>query len=278
MGLLLILVGLFKKVVIANYLATDMVDKVFLDPTLFGPADLLLAIYGYAVQIYCDFSGYTDMAIGIAALIGFQFQQNFNQPYRAEGVQDFWRRWHISLSNWLRDYLYIPLGGNRVSPSKMRCNLLITMSLGGLWHGAAWHYVFWGVLHGIALILEGLLPKRLGSTQPLWRRALVIILTFHFVCLTYIFFRAEYFSVALDYLYSFSNLSISATFCTPFLLSLVGFGLMAHIALPPKMLEFAERGLCLLPPVAQGILAGFIIVAIDAMSPKGTAPFIYFQF
>src|SRR6266550_5384967 len=137
-ALLLILSGLFKKVVIANYLATGLVDPVFSAPTSYGGPDLLLATYGYAVQIFCDFSAYSDMAIALAALLGFRFPANFNQPYRAQRLREFWQRWHISLSTWLRDYLYKPLGGNRGGRLNTYRNLLLTMLLGGLWHGAAW--------------------------------------------------------------------------------------------------------------------------------------------
>jgi len=147
-ALLLILIGLFKKVVIANYLATGLVDPVFAAPTSYGGPDLLLGVYAYAVQIYCDFSAYSDIAIALAALLGFRFPANFNQPYRAERLREFWQRWHISLSTWLRDYLYKPLGGNRQGRFNTYRNLLLTMLLGGIWHGAAWKFVAWGALHG----------------------------------------------------------------------------------------------------------------------------------
>ena len=157
MSVFLIVGGLFKKVIVANYLSTDFVDGVFRAPTEYSRLDLLLGMYAYALQIYCDFSAYTDIAIGIANLLGYQFPQNFNQPYRASSVQDFWRRWHITLSNWLRDYLYIPLGGNRDGAWLTYRNILITMLLGGLWHGASWNFVIWGGLHGVALVIERLL-------------------------------------------------------------------------------------------------------------------------
>ena len=153
----LIVGGLFKKVVVANYLSTDFVDGVFRSPAEYSRLDLLLGMYAYALQIYCDFSAYTDIAIGVANLLGYQFPQNFDQPYRALSVQDFWRRWHITLSSWLRDYLYIPLGGNRGGTWLTYRNILITMGLGGLWHGASVNFVIWGMLHGVALVLERVL-------------------------------------------------------------------------------------------------------------------------
>jgi D-alanyl-lipoteichoic acid acyltransferase DltB (MBOAT superfamily) len=150
----LIFAGLFKKMVISGYLAAQIVDPVFANPELQSSPDILFAVYSYAIQIYADFSGYTDIAIGCALLLGFRFPQNFNSPYVARSLQDFWRRWHMTLSRWLRDYLYIPLGGNRGPEMFVYRNLFLTMLLGGLWHGAAWTFVVWGALHGVALIAE----------------------------------------------------------------------------------------------------------------------------
>ncbi|MFN0029790.1 MAG: MBOAT family O-acyltransferase [Acidimicrobiales bacterium] len=150
----LIGVGLFKKVVISSYLAEAIVDPVFSSPGDHSSLELLIGIYGYAVQIYADFSGYTDIAIGLALLLGIRFPANFDRPYSAVSIQEFWRRWHMTLSNWLRDYLYIPLGGSRASASKRNRNLFLTMLLGGLWHGAAWTFVVWGAYQGAGLILE----------------------------------------------------------------------------------------------------------------------------
>ncbi len=144
----LIVLGLFKKVVIASYLSGHIVDKTFANPGQHSALEVLFGVYGYAIQIYADFSGYTDIAIGCALLMGFQFPENFNAPYAAVSLQDFWRRWHMTLSRWLRDYLYIPLGGSRKGERRTYVNLMITMLLGGLWHGADWRFVVWGGLHG----------------------------------------------------------------------------------------------------------------------------------
>ena len=278
MGLLLVLLGLFKKMVIANYLATEMVDRVFEDPSFYHGADLLLAIWGYAIQIYCDFSAYSDIAIGVAAMLGYRFQKNFNQPYRSESIRELWRRWHISLSTWLRDYLYIPLGGNRGGPWMGRRNLFLTMFLGGAWHGAAWHFLFWGSLHGIALVIETIVSKgRQLTRKPVWARALLVFYAFNFNCLSFIFFRSEDFSYAFLYLESFANFDLPIEFWTPFLMTLVFGGFLMHF-LPEDGLERVERRFRRLPMIVQGALAGFAIVAIDAMGPDGVAPFIYFQF
>ncbi|MBO6517385.1 MAG: MBOAT family protein [Bacteroidia bacterium] len=153
-ALYLILAGLFKKTVISDYISVNFVDRVFDDPNLYSGFSNLMAVYGYSIQIYCDFSGYSDMAIGLAALLGFQLPLNFNSPYKSVSITDFWRRWHISLSSWLRDYLYISLGGNRKGKVRTYINLMITMLLGGLWHGAATKFIIWGGLHGGALALH----------------------------------------------------------------------------------------------------------------------------
>ena len=162
-GLFLIAGGLVKKTVVADELARNVVDPVFNDPGAHSGLEVLLAIYGFAAQIYCDFSGYTDMAIGVALLLGFQLPQNFNRPYLALSLQDFWRRWHMTLSRWLRDYLYIPLGGNRDGERRTYRNLMLTMLLGGLWHGAAWTFVIWGGIHGAALSAERWARAALGG-------------------------------------------------------------------------------------------------------------------
>jgi len=281
LGIVLILGGLFKKMVVANYLATEMVDLVFLDPFFYGPVDLLLAVYGYAVQIYCDFSAYSDIAIGTAALLGYRFPKNFDQPYRAQSLREFWRRWHISLSSFLRDYLFIPLGGSRPDArgrTRTARNLMITMLLGGVWHGAAWTFVFWGFLHGVGLVVERALGLgRIGGGRPVWRRLLAGVVVFHFVCLAWIFFRAETFGIALDYLAGFARLDAPVQFATPFVAVLLAVG-MAGQFLPPDLPARTAARLHPLPPVAVGALAGLALAIIDALSPAGVAPFIYFQF
>ena len=146
-------VGFFKKTVIADNL-TPLTDPVFADPSLYGRGAIWTAVLAYALQIYCDFSGYTDMAIGTAHLLGYRLAQNFNMPYLAVNPSDFWRRWHMSLSGWLRDYLFIPLGGSRGGEWRTRRNLMLTMTLGGLWHGASWTFIVWGVLHGLYLVVH----------------------------------------------------------------------------------------------------------------------------
>ena len=196
-GVSLILVGLIKKAIISDYISLNFVDRIFDEPALYSGFECLMGIYGYALQIYCDFSGYSDMAIGIALLLGFRFPQNFNAPYKSATITEFWRRWHISLSAWLRDYLYISLGGNRKGRWRTYLNLLLTMVLGGLWHGAAVRFVLWGALHGVALAVHKLwleiVPnsKALGQDMNPVMRVLGWFLTFNIVCLGWLLFRAE---------------------------------------------------------------------------------------
>jgi alginate O-acetyltransferase complex protein AlgI len=194
LGVRLFLLGLFKKAVIADSLAAT-VDPVFAAPGGYSTAAVWLAAIGYAFQIYCDFSGYSDMACGLAHALGFKLPVNFRQPYLAGNVSEFWHRWHISLSTWLRDYLFIPLGGNRGGPRRTCANLMVTMLLGGLWHGANWTFVFWGFYHGVLLVLHRVcrLPEWLSgrAARPLWTA-----LTFLSVCVGWVFFRAQSFADA----------------------------------------------------------------------------------
>ena len=197
----LIIGGLFKKVVVSSFLATTMVDPVFGDPASHSAIDALFGILAYAIVIYADFSGYTDIAIGVAKLLGFQFPQNFDRPYSARSLQDFWRRWHMTLSRWLRDYLYIPLGGSRRGEIRTYVNIVVTMVLGGLWHGAAWTFVFWGLYHGVGQAIgawkRANLPERPQTPMLVWGQRLS---TFALVCVGWVFFRADSMATAFTLL------------------------------------------------------------------------------
>ena len=153
-GLFLIMTGLVKKVVIADYISANFVDRIFENPALYTGFENLMGAVGFTVQLYCDFSGYSDMAIGLALLMGYRFKENFAAPFKSQSPTEFWRRWHISLSTWLRDYVYIPLGGNRKGRARAYFNQFITMVIGGLWHGASWMYVIWGAYHGLLLVIH----------------------------------------------------------------------------------------------------------------------------
>ena len=275
LGLLLIAWGLFKKTVIASELAVRLVDPVFFDPSAYGALDIAAATYGYAVQIYCDFSAYSDMAIGLAALLGYSFPRNFDQPYRAGSMQQFWRRWHISLSSWLRDYLYVPLGGGRKGLVSSCINIMITMLLGGLWHGAAWTFIAWGALHGAVQAVERVWRHfREGKAGlPHW---LGVIVTFHIVCLGWILFRAESFDLAMQMLEGLTRMA-PVMVLTPFLLALIVGGIAMHW-LPPRAVEGLAVRVKEAPAITMGVLVGILILLVEAMRPEGVAPFIYFQF
>lgn len=277
-GLILIVWGLFKKAVVASELSTGLVDPVFFDPAAHSRLDLVAAAYGYAVQIYCDFSAYSDMAIGIAALLGYRFPLNFNQPYRAVSLQDFWRRWHVSLSSWLRDYLYIgALGGNRKGFARQCLNLMVTMLLGGLWHGAKWTFVIWGGLHGTVLAIERIWERIRPEWLPRLPRVLTLLVTFHVVLVGWIFFRAETFDAAIAYLNGIGASHVGSDVLTPLALLLILFGLAIHFA-PPGLAQRLALRLRMLPAAALGLLAGATILIVDTMRFEGVAPFIYYQF
>jgi alginate O-acetyltransferase complex protein AlgI len=279
MSVFLIVGGLFKKVIVANYLSTDFVDGVFRAPTEYSRLDLLLGMYAYALQIYCDFSAYTDIAIGVANLLGYQFPQNFNQPYRASSVQDFWRRWHITLSNWLRDYLYIPLGGNRDGVWLTYRNILITMLLGGLWHGASWNFVIWGGLHGAALVIERLLGVtgegggRRRLTGYIWW-----FVTLHFVCLTWVFFRAPTFEDAQAYLSTLMfGEAVFTTTVTPLVATMLVLGALTQV-IPNRWSDSLESYYDRASITVKVAIPFAVIFLVAVAAPAGVPPFIYFQF
>lgn len=277
-ALVLIALGYVKKLVFADNLAL-MVDPVFDDPGAHGFWDTLLAVYAFAFQIYCDFSGYTDIATGCALLLGIRFPLNFNHPYVAESLQDFWRRWHITLSRWLRDYLYIALGGNRRSALRTYANLMITMLLGGLWHGASWNFVIWGGIHGLYLSFERAVLFRLRwwNARNWAARALRILVTFHLVCFAWIFFRAHGFE---------QSRAILSTLAHP---SLDGFSSGDHLGLSLLVLSlFAaqflgaygalKERLARSPGPSFACAVALAILAVIWFTPAATIPFIYFQF
>ncbi len=272
-AVLLIGFGLVKKVVIADFLARSVVDPVFAVPEAYGAPDAWTALLSYAVQIFCDFSGYTDIAIGLALLMGFVFPQNFDRPYCSRSVREFWRRWHMTLSRYLRDFLYIPLGGSRGGPWRTASNLMITMLLGGLWHGAAWGFVLWGGLHGAALVVEHAWRGR-GPRLP---TVLAWGATFLFVCLAWIPFRAPDLTTA----WAFAERLVTpgpSTLLTPGVAVAV-LGILALQLLPAKPLDAIRERLQALDPLALGFGLA-VTVALVAASVPGNAvpPFIYFRF
>jgi alginate O-acetyltransferase complex protein AlgI len=272
-GLVLIAVGLVKKVAIADFLAREVVDPVFGVPQAYAAPDVALAAYAYAAQIYCDFSGYTDMAIGLALLMGYVFPQNFDRPYRSLGFREFWRRWHMTLSRFLRDFLYIPLGGNRKGRWRTRLNLMITMVLGGLWHGAAWTFVLWGAFHGAGLAVEHALRDHLKRV-PVWLRWVV---TFHLIVFGWVLFRAESVDLAGTFLGRLDEPGPATLWSVPAVLAVVA--VIGAQLMPTRPLERARVAIERLHPVALGAALAVVIAFVGATVPsQGVPPFIYFRF
>ena len=287
-GVFLILTGLFKKAIISDYISLNFVDRIFDEPLLYSGFECLAGIYGYALQIYCDFSGYSDMAIGIALLLGFRFPKNFDAPYKSATITEFWRRWHISLSSWLRDYLYISLGGNRKGRLRTYGNLLLTMLLGGLWHGAAVRFILWGGLHGVALALHKVwlrvVPgaKATGAQMHGWSRILGMLLTFHLVCFGWLMFRAESMqTVGLMLHQIFHNFhaamipQVISGYAGVF--ALIAAGYLLHL-LPARVDATAQRLVTYAPLVLQILMAAAMIWCVMQIKSSDIQPFIYFQF
>lgn len=288
-GLFLIATGLMKKIVIGDTLGLNLVNRVFENPERYSSLEVLVGVYAYAIKIYADFSGYSDVAIGSAKLFGYELPKNFDAPYTSANLQEFWRRWHISLSSWLRDYLYVPLGGNRHGTWDTYRNLLITMVLGGLWHGASWNFVIWGALHGGALAVNRALQRaraRRAGAQPeaaaegvgaSLARALAVVATFHFVCFAWIFFRAPTFEHAALVIGRLGELSVSAPNLAPRILAVLALGLVTHFV--PRALHVrAQEVFARSPGVVQGALLALCAYVLHFAAGAKAEPFIYGQF
>ena len=283
-GFELILIGFFKKVAVADTLG-PIVDSRFADPSLSSGGDLLITIYLFAFQIYGDFSGYSDIARGVSRFFGVDLMRNFNQPYLSQSITEFWRRWHISLSTWLRDYLYIPLGGNRKGPRRTYVNLMATMLLGGLWHGANWTFVVWGGLHGLYLAVHKALlgDRRVTAETPRFGTHYLVrvFVTFHLVCLAWVFFRAADFATAIEILVRIVSWEARPS-------DMDGIGIGERIALlvgTMVLLDWlqAKRGDHAVMvrwhwvPRAFGY-AALILLTLTIGNLTDEVPFIYFQF
>lgn len=284
----LILTGLFKKAVISDYIALNFVDRIFDEPLLYSGFECLMGLYGYALQIYCDFSGYSDMAIGLALMMGFRFPKNFDAPYQSATITEFWRRWHISLSSWLRDYLYISLGGNRKGNRRTYLNLLLTMLLGGLWHGAALRFVLWGALHGVALAVHkmwlSVVPwaKKDGASMNFLMRLFGVVLTFHIVCLGWLVFRADSMQTVMLLLHQiFTNFDTSlipqVVEGYAFSMLLIGVGYLLHFV-PTRVDGWMQGVVSRAPMVVQVALIVAVAWLVMQVKSSDIQPFIYFQF
>ncbi|MBE0668602.1 MAG: MBOAT family protein, partial [Bacteroidales bacterium] len=272
------------KMVISDFISSGFIDRVFDAPALYSGFENLLAVYGYGLQIYCDFSGYTDIAIGVALMMGFRLPLNFNSPYKAANISDFWKRWHISLSRWLKDYLYIPLGGNRKGTFRTGINLMITMVLGGLWHGAALRFVLWGALHGGALIInkswQGFFSRIRRHTFA--ARLAGIVVTFNFVSFAWILFRADSVNDAMLMLSQIFN-SFRPGLYSQVLIAylpvivLILSGYLLHFL--PVTVKESYRGLFIrLPLTLKFLIVAGVCVLLYTVSSGVVQPFIYFRF
>lgn len=296
-GLYLILGGLFKKVVISDYIYVNYVQYIFDDPSRHSGIECLMGVYGYAMVIYCDFSGYSDMAIGMAKWMGFTINENFDSPYQSSSITEFWRRWHMSLSAWLKDYLYVSLGGNRVGKFRQYVNLMLTMLIGGLWHGASFNFVVWGAMHGLALAIDKMRLFVINKIQHLklgqnlknenssvfkLSKVLGILITFHFVCFCWIFFKASSFEDAgIIIKQIFGNFNVSAW---PTMLSAYGIvfavmliGYIIHFI--PKSYQFFSENILLRIKLVGRIIVIllFIWLIIQVKQSEQVMP-IYLQF
>lgn len=283
-GLFLIMCGLVKKVIVADYISQNFVDRVFDNPSLYSGFENLMGIYGFAIQLYCDFSGYSDMAIGIALLLGYRFLDNFRSPFKSQNPTEFWRRWHISLSSWLKDYLYIPMGGNRCSKLRKHFNLMSTMLIGGLWHGASWMYVIWGGLQGLFLVshkeLKGVFPHPVSLSK--WRVVANVFITFNLIAISFMFFRAssmETVSDMLTQIFTSFHAEVALQFVSGYLmivLVMVGAYLM-HFA-PASWTTWLKNKFGKLHPVLQTVVLAIVLFMIIQMRQTDIVPFIYLQY
>lgn len=280
-ALFLIGLGLVKKLLIADFLAENLVNRVFDLPKLYSGAEVLAGVYGYAFQLYYDFSGYTDIAIGSALLLGITLPRNFNRPYAAQNISDFWRRWHISFSNWLRDYLYFSLPGLR-SRWKIFAylNLVITMVIAGLWHGAGWTFVVWGAWHGLGLALHRGWQALQGNpklTLTRGARFLCGFATFHFVLVGWVFFRASSLATAQDIFYQISSRTISFANITPAFVLVAAIAVAAQYV-PKRWYDSGLQLYCQFPYYAQAAAIAALVIAIRYVAGSASAPFIYSRF
>lgn len=281
-GLWLIIIGIVKKALIADYIA-QYNDLIFNDPTLYTGVQTLMGVLGYTMQIYCDFSGYSDMAIGLALIMGFRLGINFNSPYQSRNLTEFWRRWHISLSSWLRDYVYIPLGGNRKGTIRTYVNNFLTMLIGGLWHGAAWKFVFWGAMHGVGLAIHKMCKPILSKISDNWFTIFISwLVTFIYVSLLWVFFRAASFEdsvlIISNIFVDFQWSQIPQFFEARMVWCIMMISLTVFHFVPQRVSDGLCRMFIKSPWIVK--LAAFILVVqlvIEFMSEE-VAPFIYFQF
>jgi D-alanyl-lipoteichoic acid acyltransferase DltB (MBOAT superfamily) len=280
-GLFLMATGMVKKVAFADYLAVNLVDRVFDEPSAYSGIEVLLALYAYTVQIYCDFSGYTDLARGSAKLFGLELPENFDRPYQSASPAEFWRRWHMTLSTWLRDYLYHPLGGSRTSPGRAYFNLGLTMFLIGLWHGAAWTFVIYGLLHASAMVIHRYFYRRAGRTaesvDALPIHVLKVIGTLHFVVLSRVFFRAPDLDNAMLVTKQILGGFGSIVHVSSNVIFVLALGYVLHY-LPRDWYRRLQEQFVVLPAPVQGAVLAAVGGCLMLVASEDVVPYIYFQF
>ena len=281
-GLWLIICGIIKKALIADYIASYN-DLIFNDPSLYTGVQTLMGVLGYTMQIYCDFSGYSDMAIGIALIMGFRLGINFDSPYQSRNLTEFWRRWHISLSSWLRDYVYIPLGGNRKGTFRTYLNNFLTMLIGGLWHGAAWKFVFWGAMHGVGLAVHKACKPILKRIPDNWATNFILwLITFIYVSLLWVFFRAASFEdsvlIIRNIFVDFQWAQIPQFFEVRMVWCVMMLSLTVAHFIPQRWSDTMQAAYVKAPWIIKLLIfLGVVQLVIEFMSEE-VAPFIYFQF
>ncbi len=271
----------------ADFISQNFVDRIFDNPSLYSGFENMMGIYGFVIQLYCDFSGYSDMAIGIALLLGYRFLDNFDSPFKSQSPTEFWHRWHISLSSWLRDYVYIPMGGNRKGRPRQHVNLMTTMLVGGLWHGASWMYVIWGGIQGLFLVghksAKAVLPELSEEKKSQrWRVALNIFLTFNLIALSFVFFRARSMETVKDMatqIFTSFHLSVAPQFIEGYLMIVLAmvFGYLMHFA-PARWTRRLKARYHLLPLLVQALILAIVILIIIQVRSSDIVPFIYLQY
>jgi alginate O-acetyltransferase complex protein AlgI len=280
-GTFLIAIGLIKKIVFADYLAVNLIDRVFDDPSAYSSLEVMISLYAYTLQIFCDFSGYTDVARGSGLLFGLRLPENFDRPYQAKSPAEFWRRWHMTLSTWLRDYLYFPLGGSKVPPARAYFNLFLTVALVGLWHGAAWTFVLYGLLHASAMVVHRFFYRRAGRSadarDSLPMHILKIFGTLHFVVLSRIFFRASSLGNAGEVMSQLAEGTTGLFHVTHWVWVLLLAGYAAHFT-PTGLFNGIKQGFVRLPAPAQGAVLAGVACALMLVATEDVVPYIYFQF
>ena len=280
-GLFLIATGMVKKVAIADYLSVNLVDRVFDQPELYSAAEVVIALYGFTMQIYCDFSGYTDVARGSAKLMGLELPENFDRPYQSASPAEFWRRWHMTLSTWLRDYLYYPLGGSHTGPARAYWNLWLTMFLIGIWHGASWTFVFYAILQSTAMVTHRFFYRRSGRTRDTvdsWQlHAFKVFWALQFVVFSRILFRATSLQNAADVTARLGSgtFSVAQVSLGVWVMLLVTFA--AHYT-PKRWFESIEVQFKLMPAPAQGVALAAVGLILSVVATSEVVPYIYFQF